>query len=474
MRKKQGQQGAGIQLSLFTKPSVSLRPSKQEDSSTIEHREGESIYFSLLARNRAFTETLLDKVASPTNLNKAYETVRRNKGSSGVDEMDIAELKDWLNENGRTLISEILLEDYEPEKVLGIEIPKTSGGVRQLGIPTVLDRLIQQAIHQELTLLYEPLFSENSYGFRPGRSALQAIEEGSKHVSKGYEWVVDIDLKSFFDLINQDRLMQRLSKGIGDKRLLRLIRKYLRAGMMLGGVEQRRQSGTPQGGPLSPLLSNIVLDELDKELEKRGHLFVRYADDCNIFVKSKAAGERVLKSISKFIESKLKLEVNQEKSGVRRCEQVKFLGYTILPQGKIRIADKSIQSFKEKVKATTKRNRGVSFSQVIDELNALHQGWVNYFKLANSWLPWQRLDGWIRRHLRSYRLKQCGRRYTLYKFLRSLEAKKRETWNAIFYAGGWWNFSAKIVCQRTMNKRWFDKKGLHSLTDLYTRKRFNC
>ena len=275
-------------------------------------------------------------------------------------------------------------------------------------------------------------------------------------------------------MINQDRLMQRLSKGVGDKSLLRLIQKYLRTGMLLGGVEQQRQSGTPQGGPLSPLLSNIVLDELDKELEKRGHLFVRYADDCNIFVKSKAAGESVLKSISRFIEGKLKLKVNQEKSGVRRCEQVKYLGYTILPQGKIRIADKSIQGFKEKVKELTKRNRGVSFSKVIDELNALHQGWVTYFKLANSWKPWQALDGWIRRRLRSYRLKQCGRRYTLYKFLRRIGAKKKETWNAIFYAGGWWNLSTKIVCQRTMNKSWFDQKGLHSLTDLHTRKRFNC
>ena len=474
MRKKQGHERAGIQLSLFTKPTVSLRPSGNGDRRTNEIRERESNYFSLLTRNRAFTETLLERVVSVTNLNKAYKSVRRNKGASGVDEMDIEQLKEWLNDNGTTLINQVLLEEYEPEKVLGIAIPKPNGGERLLGIPTVLDRLLQQAIHQELTLIYEPIFSKNSYGFRPGRSALQAIEQSSKYISKGYEWVVDIDLKSFFDLINQDRLMQRLSKGIGDKRLVRLIRKYLRAGMMIGGLEQKRESGTPQGGPLSPLLSNIVLDELDKELEKRGHLFVRYADDCNIYVKSKASGERVLQSISRFIERKLKLKVNQEKSGVRRCEQVKFLGYTVLPKGKIRVADKSIQRFKEKVKATTKRNRGVSFRQVIGELNAIHQGWVNYFRLADSWLPWRQLDGWIRRRLRSYRLKQCGRRYTLYKFLRKLGAKKRETWNAIFYAGGWWNLSTKIVCQRKMNKSWFDEKGLHSLTDLHTRKRFSC
>ncbi len=474
MRKKQGQQSKGEQLSLFPKQIVSLRPKPKADSGTIERGLRESNYFSLLTRNRAFTETLLEQVMSPTNLNKAYETVRRNGGTSGVDSMDILNLKAYLKENGKRLIQEVLKEQYAPSMVLGVEIPKSSGGVRLLGIPTVLDRLIQQAIHQELRLLYEPLFSEHSYGFRPKRSALQAIEQSSKYISQGYHWVVDIDLKNFFDLINQDRLMQRLSKGIGDKRLLRLIRKYLRTGMLLGGLEQQRTSGTPQGGPLSPLLSNIVLDELDKELEKRGHLFVRYADDCNIYVKSRAAGGRVLQSITKFIESRLKLKVNKEKSGVRRCDQVKFLGYTIQPNGGIRIADKSLIRFKEKVIKVTKRNRGVSFSRVIAELNAIHQGWVNYFKLANCWLPWRQLDSWIRHRLRTYRLKQCGRRHTIFKFLRKLGAQPRESWAATLYGGGWWNLSTKIVCQRTMNKRWFDQKGLHSLTDLVTRKRFNC
>jgi len=474
MRKKQRQQFRVKQLSLFSKKELALRPMSGGDIGNVKTVKRESNYFSLLTRNRAFTETLLEKVVSPTNLNKAYESVRSNGGTSGVDEMEITELEKYLRQNGQTLITQLLEESYNPEKVLGIEIPKPNGGVRLLGIPTVLDRLIQQAIHQQLTLLYEPLFSEHSYGFRPGRSAFGAIEQASKYISTGYGWVVDIDLKSFFDLINQDRLMQRLSKGIGDKRLLRLIRKYLRTGMLLGGLEQHRISGTPQGGPLSPLLSNIVLDELDKELEKRGHKFVRYADDCNIYVKSQKAGERVLSSISKFIEQKLKLKVNQEKSGVRRCEQVKFLGYTILSDGRKRIADKSITRFKNKVREVTKRNRGVSFSKIITELNALHRGWQGYFKLANSWLPFKSLDGWIRHRLRSYRLKQCGRRFTIFKFLKKLGAKKGESWNAIFQAGGWWNLSTKIVCQRTMNKRWFDQNGLYSLTDLHTRKRFNC
>ncbi|MEM6321237.1 MAG: group II intron reverse transcriptase/maturase [Bacteroidota bacterium] len=473
MRKKQGHQIKGKQLSLFPAQRVNLRPSLKA-SGTVPSRQRESSYFSLLARNRAFTETLLEAVMSVQNLNRAYETVKRNGGASGVDQMDIKSLKDWLGLNGQSLITKVLSEAYQPSEVLGVEIPKPNGGVRLLGIPTVLDRLIQQAIHQQLMVLYEPLCSEHSYGFRPGHSALQAIEQASKYISRGYHWVVDIDLKSFFDWINQDRLMQRLHKGIGDKRLLRLIRKYLQAGMLLGGMSQQRTSGTPQGGPLSPLLSNIVLDELDKELEKRGHAFVRYADDCNIYVKSQAAGERVLDSISKFIAQKLKLKVNEEKSGVRRCEAVKFLGYKIQPDGGIRVADKSKKRFKDKVRQVTKRNRGVSFSKVIEDLNAIHRGWVGYFKLANCWLPWRSLDGWIRRRLRTYRLKQCGRRYTIFKFLRSLGANPRASWNAIFYAGGWYKLSAKIVCQRTMNKGWFDQNGLHSLTDLYTRKRFTC
>jgi len=473
MRKKQRQQQKGKQLSLFPIRAVNLTP-LVTDSGTVPNHAGVSYYFSLLAKNRAFTTTLLDTIMSPTNLNAAFKQIRQNGGASGVDAMDIETLQTWLKSNGQDLIDSVLAERYQPAQVLGIEIPKPNGGVRLLGIPTVLDRLLQQAIHQQLQVLYEPLFSAHSYGFRPGRSALQAVQKASEYISQGYGWVVDIDLKSFFDYINHDRLMQRLSKVIGDKRLLRLIRKYLRAGLLIGGLEHQRTSGTPQGGPLSPLLSNIVLDELDKELEKRGHTFVRYADDCNIYVRSRAAGERVLCSISEFIEQKLKLQVNQQKSGVRRCEQVKFLGYTILPNGGIRIADKSITRFKDKVRRATKRNRGVSFAQVIKELNAIQLGWVNYFRMANVWLPWNSLDGWIRRRLRSYRLKQCGRRYTVYKFLCRLGARNRETWNAIYYAQGWWKLSTKMVCQRTMNKRWFDQQGLHSLTDLYTRRRFNC
>lgn len=333
-----------------------------------------------------------------------------------------------------------------------------------LGIPTVKDRFVQQAIHQELSIYYEPHFSDYSYGFRPGRSAHGAIKQAASYVKAAKEWVVDIDLEKFFDKINHDRLMQRLSKGIGDKRLLRLINQYLKAGMMEDGLVSQRTAGTPQGGPLSPLLSNIVLDELDKELERRGHSFCRYADDCNIFVSSKKAGERVMRTIVNFIEKKLKLKVNREKSGVRHCSEVKYLGYTILSGGDIRVADKTVARFKDKVREITKRNRGIAFERVVAELNRVIIGWTNYFRLANRWLSVIReLDGWIRRKLRCYRLKQCGRRFTIFKFLRSLGITEQPSWNAIMYTSGWWKLSNKLAARRGMDVGWFNQQGLHSL-----------
>ncbi|MEM9983804.1 MAG: group II intron reverse transcriptase/maturase [Bacteroidota bacterium] len=374
-----------------------------------------------------------------------------------------------MSAKGNKLRESVLSGAYEPQAVRGIRIPKPDGGERQLGIPTVIDRMIQKAIHQQMSPHYEGVLSESSYGFRPGRSALDAVAQASEYVSQGYTWVVDIDLKGFFDEINHDRLMQRLSQGIGDKELLRLIHRYLRSGLMQGGLESQRISGTPQGGPLSPLLSNIYLDELDKELEKRGHRFCRYADDCNIYVRSRAAGERVMASLIKFIERKLKLKVNYQKSGVGPCSSVKFLGYTILEGGGIRVADKSLERFKQKVREITKRNRGVKFSQVIEELNQMIQGWMIYFRLANAWLPWQQLDGWIRRRLRCYRLKQCGRKHTVYKLLRSLGVGERPAWNAVMYGGQWWALSRKRACATAMGIKWFAQQGLQSLSYVYQR-----
>jgi RNA-directed DNA polymerase len=471
MRKKERQQGKANQLLLFKREEVSYRPEVSRSIGTTEE-QGESLHFSLLARNRALTVDILERIMSISNLKKAYERVRVNKGKSGVDKMSINELSEWLGKHIGNHQKSVIEEKYEPDLVLGVAIPKPNGGTRLLGIPTVKDRLLQQVINQILMNYYDPLFSESSYGFRPNRGALEAVSKSSEYIKLGNEWVVDIDLKSFFDKINHDRLMQRLSKGIGDKRLLRLIRKFLKTGMMQGGLETQRISGTPQGGPLSPLLSNIVLDELDKELESRGHIFIRYADDCNIYVKSKRAGERVLKSITEFIEKRLKLEVNEEKSGVRHCSKVKFLGYTIMPKGKMRIADKSITRFKEKIREKTKRNRGVSFAQIIEEINQATRGWVNYFQLANTWLPWRSLDGWLRRKLRCYRLKQCGRKYTIYKFLRKLGVTRNKAWNAILYGGQWWSLATKQTCQKAMNDEWFAEQGFYTLTNLH--KRFKC
>lgn len=420
---------------------------------------------SRLEKQRTLTANLLTEILDYGNLDKAHKQVERNGGSSGVDSMEIKEFGQWLRDHLNELRAQILKEAYKVSAVRKVEIPKPSGGTRILGIPTVKDRYIQQAIHQKLNLYYDPHFSEYSYGFRPGRSAHQAILQATQYVKEGREWVVDIDLEKFFDKINHDRLMQRLSKGIGDKRVLRLINAYLKAGMMEGGLVEQRVAGTPQGGPLSPLLSNIVLDELDRELEDRGHKFCRYADDCNIYVKSKKAGERVMESIIKFIEGKLKLKVNRTKSGVRHCSEVKILGYTLLPDGGIRIADKSIARLKDKVREITKRNRGVNFETVLEELNRVIVGWTNYFRLANRWLTNIRdLDGWIRRKLRCYKLKQCGRRFTVYKFLRSLDIPEGKSWNVVMYSQGWWAMSRKQAVQQAMGTDWFSRHGLRSLS----------
>jgi RNA-directed DNA polymerase len=419
---------------------------------------------SRLEQQRTLTQNILERIVDYGNIDKAYKQVRGNKGSAGVDKMSVEELGTWLGINLTSFQTSILEEKYEVSPVRKVELDKPDGGKRLLGIPTVKDRLIQQAIFQQLNIHYDPYFSESSYGFRPNRGAQQAIRRASEYIKEGKEWVVDIDLEKFFDKINHDRLMQRLSKGIGDKRLLRLVNAYLKTGLMSDGLVEQRTAGTPQGSPLSPLLSNIILDELDKELEKRGLVFCRYADDCNIFVKSQQSGERVLDSITKFIEVKLKLKVNRQKSGVRHCSEVKFLGYTIMAGGKIRVADKSVQRLKLKIKELTKRNKGESLKTVIGKLNMMIVGWANYFVLADSYLnTFRELDGWLRRKLRCYRLKQCKRKYSIFKFLRNLGIPERESWNAVMYSQGWWKLSIKVAVSKAMSINWFAEQGLHSL-----------
>jgi RNA-directed DNA polymerase len=463
MRKSraQQQQAAGVQTELF---GAQGQPEEQAQGRTRRPALTGVELLSQLERQRTLTEHALEKVVGYKNLTRAYGQVRRNQGSAGVDGMETEELGQWLGSHLESMCQDVLQERYQVSAVRKVEIPKPGGGVRVLGIPTVKDRLLQQAISQVLTPHYEAIFSESSYGFRPGRSAHQAIGQACRHIASGKEWVVDIDLEKFFDTINHDRLMQRLSKGIGDKRLLRLIHAYLRAGVMSGGLEEQRSAGTPQGGPLSPLLSNIVLDELDKELELRGHSFCRYADDCNIYVSSRKAAERVLESVIHFIEEKLKLKVNRGKSGVRHCSEVKFLGYTLLPGGQVRIADASLDRMKDKVRQITRRNRGVKFEQLIVELNMAIRGWSQYFSLATRWLSALRdMDGWIRRKLRCYRLKQCGRKHGVFKFLRSFSLAESTSWNVVMYSQGWWAMTAKRAVNQAMGTSWFAQQGLRSV-----------
>ena len=419
--------------------------------------------FSRLEDQRTLTTHTVDKISDQLHLLKAFRRVKRNNGTAGIDGITLGEYERDLSANIKQLQIHLEAGTYEPSAVRGVEIEKPNGGTRLLGIPTIGDRVVQQSIQTELQRVFDPYLSENSYGFRPGRSAHQAIERASEYVKEGKIWVVDIDLKSVFDEINHDRLMNRLRNSISDKKLLKLIHQFLRAGLMQGGVATQRIAGTPQGGPLSPLLSNIVLDELDKELEVRGLSFVRYADDCNIFVGSERSAQRVLKSMTTFIEKKLKLKVNLEKSGVRRCDKVKFLGHTIMGDGKIRIADKSILRFKLKIREVTKRNRAIPLGRLIGELNLIIQGWATYFRKCSTWLSALRaMDGWIRNRLRCYALKLHGRNYPTYRFLRSLGLAASQSWNAVrFY--GWWPMANLPYVRNGMGLAWFAKLGLRSL-----------
>ena len=415
-------------------------------------------------QERALTHDLMGAILCHSNIKQAYKQVKQNKGVAGIDQMPVGEFAVWYAENGDTLLSALYNGTYEPQGVKQVEISKPNGGKRKLGIPTVTDRIIQQAIAQVLSSIYERKFSDHSYGFRPNRSAHQALKKGSGYVEDGRTIVVDMDLQTFFDVVNHDRLMYRLSTTIGDKTLLGLIRKYLQSGIMVDGVVSQRTEGTPQGSPLSPLLSNIVLNELDAELELRGHKFVRYADDCNIYVRSQEAGERVMESVSNFIENKLKLIVNREKSQVCEVNQTKFLGYTIQKDGNLSIATKSVERFKEKVRSITKRNRGVKFEQVIAELIPVMRGWLNYFHRARCKSLLRNLDSWIRRKLRCYRLKQCKRTITLQQFLKSRGVDTWQSWILTLSGKGHWCKSGCPQMHQALSNKWFFEVGFYSLT----------
>ena len=367
---------------------------------------------------------------------------------------------------------ELLAGEYMPAAVRKVEIPKPQGGVRTLGIPTVLDRLIQQALHQVLQPLFDPEFSESSYGFRPGRNAHQAVQAARGYVAEGRRWVVDLDLEKFFDRVNHDVLMARVARKVKDERVLKLIRRYLEAGLMEGGVASARTEGTPQGGPLSPLLSNILLDDLDRELERRGLRFCRYADDCNIYVGSKRAGERVMQAVTAFLEQRLKLKVNAAKSAVARPWERKFLGYSMTwhRKPKLKIAPQSRERLAEKIRKTLREARGRSLKQAIERLNPVLRGWVAYFRLTEVKGVLEELDGWIRHKLRALLWRQWKRDYTRAKNLMRAGMREVRAWqSATNGRGPWWNGGASHM-NAAYPKSWFDRMGLVSL--LETQQRF--
>jgi RNA-directed DNA polymerase len=368
----------------------------------------------------------MEEVCERNNLRRALKRVKANKGSPGVDGMTVNGLTGYLKEHWPEIREQLLEGTYKPQPVKRVEIPKPDGGRRKLGIPTVRDRFIQQAVMQVLQGRWDPTFSEHSYGFRPGRSAHQAVAQAQRYVAEGYGFVVDFDLEKFFDRVNHDKLMGRVAERVSDKRMLRLIRAFLNAGVMENGLVGPTEEGTPQGGPLSPLLSNLVLDELDRELERRGHRFVRYADDSNVYVRSRRAGERVMESISDFITRKLKLKVNRDKSAVDRPSQRKFLGFSFTPGSmpKRRIAPKALKRFKERIRELTSRTRGVSLDGMVEQLSAYLRGWLGYFAFCETPSVLADLESWIRRRLRCVAWKQWKRGKTRFAELRKRGVNK--------------------------------------------------
>ncbi len=416
---------------------------------------------------RALTVNLMEEVTSRANLNRAYRRVMANKGAPGVDGRTVQELGDWIAEHKEELIASLLDGTYQPQPVRGVEIPKPGGGMRQLGIPTVVDRLVQQALLQVLERLWDPTFSDSSFGFRSGRGAHQALGQASRYVAEGGTVVVDLDLEKFFDRVNHDILMSRVARRIGDKRLLRIIRRFLEAGLLQHGVCVARYEGTPQGGPLSPLLANLLLDDLDKELEDRGHKFCRYADDCNIYVQSQAAGERVLASVTRFLEGRLRLRVNRQKSAAAPVWERKFLGHRLLPDGTLTIAPKSLDRAKDRVREITRRNRGVSFERMVRELNSFLLGWVTYYRHARARRDLDQLGGWVRRKLRCVRLKQRKRAKGIAEFLSGLGISRDQRWTVAASGKGWWRMAHLPVTQQAMNNAWFKAQGLADPLDRY-------
>jgi len=418
--------------------------------------------------------TLLEEVLSQANMVEAYKRVKSNKGAAGVDGMTVEELQPYMQEHGRTLKQKLLSGEYAPQPVRRVEIPKPSGGVRMLGIPTVVDRLVQQAMAQKLSALFDGTFSDSSYGFRPGRSAAQAVEQARRTIGDGYKYVVDLDLAKYFDTVNHDLLMHLVSRKVTDKRVLKLVRAYLNAGVMVGGLVTATEEGVPQGGPLSPLLSNVMLDEFDKELERRGHRFCRYADDCNIFLRTRKAGQRVMDSVVGFLEGKLKLKVNREKSAVDLAIRRKFLGFSFYNSKdgvRIRVHPKSLERLKAKLKDGTGRSDAVSMETRVTRVNRVVRGWVNYFCIADMKRQLQVVDENLRRRLRMCLWKQWKKPRTKHRNLVRLGIPDGRAWEYANTRKGYWRTAGSPILNCSLTNEYFAKMGLQSLTQAYDKAR---
>jgi RNA-directed DNA polymerase len=417
------------------------------------------------------TEGLMEQVVERGNMWAAYERVLRNKGAPGADGMRVGDLKAWLQAHWPAVRAALLAGSYLPREVRAVDIPKPQGGVRTLGVPSVVDRLVQQALLQVLQPVFEPGFSDSSYGFRPGRNAGQAVRAAREHVRSGRHWVVDTDLAKFFDRVNHDLLMARVARQVKDARVLKLIRRFLQAGLMRGGVVHARTQGTPQGGPLSPLLSNILLTDFDRELERRGHAFVRYADDSNVYLASRTAAEHAFKAIRNYLERELQLQINPEKSAVARASKRDFLGYGLIgrQRARLKVAAASIQRLRGRVKDVLRENRGMRVAAVIEALNPLLRGWTNYFRWAEVKNVWQELDGWLRRKLRGRLWRQCKRPLARARLLMKRGLPEERAWrSATNGRGAWWNAGASHL-NHAFPKSYFDHMGLVSLVDTHRR-----
>ncbi len=436
-------------------PSISLTSDKKQDDRNV------------------YTSNLLEKILHRDNMNEAFKRVVKNKGSHGIDGLTTDELLSYLKENGANLRQSLLDGTYVPLPVRRVEIPKDDGKKRQLGIPTVVDRVVQQSIAQVLSPIFEKKFSDNSFGFRPNRSAHDALKRCQEYMNEGYTWLVDIDLASYFDTVNHDMLIGLIYKEIKDIKVISLIRKYLNAGVMINGVVNTTTLGVPQGGNLSPLLSNIMLNELDKELTKRGLKFARYADDCNVYVKSRKAADRVMQSITRYIEQDLKLKVNTDKSKVERPWQCKFLGYSFYPSKdgiKMRVHEKSIRKLKEKLKLLTSRNKIRNIEQTYEKIKQLTVGWINYFRLADMKSAMKELDKWLRRRIRMCYWKQWKKNSTKFKNLQKLGISKQKAWEFANTRKSYWRTAKSPILQRSITNTRLEKAGLVSLLKIYTSK----